>query len=170
MSLFRPFLDLVALPLKLRRRRRPRRHPENPRILVIRRNRMGDMIYTLPLLHALRRHFPQAHLTVACDPLGAPIAQACPAVNDVIVLEPGWNPWQAALKNAARLQDYDWVIAAKGGFDRRLAVLTRLTNGAIRIGFQRRRPHRLSAFYTDTVALPDRPREEHQIDTLLRLL
>src|SRR5476651_615136 len=169
MSLFRPFLDLVALPLKLRRRRRPRRHPENPRILVIRRNRMGDMIYTLPLLHALRRHFPQAHLTVACDPLGAPIAQACPAVNDVIVLEPGWNPWQAALKNAARLQDYDWVIAAKGGFDRRLAVLTRLTNAAIRIGFERR-ADRPSAYYTDPVALPGDPHEEHQIETLLRLL
>jgi ADP-heptose:LPS heptosyltransferase len=72
-------------------------------------------------------------------------------------------------KNAAQLQDYDWVIAAKGGFDRRLAVLTRLSNGAIRIGFERR-TDRPSAFYTDPVALPDNPNEEHQIDTLLRLL
>src|SRR5450755_2745810 len=111
MSLFRAFLDLVALPLKLRRRHQPRLHPTDPRILVIRRNRMGDMIYTLPLLHALRRHFPQAHLTVACDPLGAPIAHACESVDEYIVLDPGWNPWQAALKNAACLQDFDWVIA-----------------------------------------------------------
>jgi ADP-heptose:LPS heptosyltransferase len=169
MSLSRAFLDWVALPLKLRRRHQPRRNPDDPRILVIRRNRMGDMIYTLPLLHALRRHFPHAHLTVACDPLGAPIAQACPAVNDVIVLEPGWNPWQAAFKNAAHLQDYDWVVAAKGGFDRRLAVLTRLTNAAIRIGFERR-ADRPSAYYTDPVALPGEPQEEHQVDTLLRLL
>ena len=169
MSLSRACLDLAALPLKLRRQHQPRRHPDDPRILVIRRNRMGDMIYTLPLLHALRRHFPQAHLTVACDPLGAPIAQACPAVNDVIVLEPGWNPWQAAFKNAARLQNYDWVIAAKGGFDRRLAVLTRLTNAAIRIGFERP-ADRPSAYYTDPVALPGEPHEEHQVDTLLRLL
>jgi ADP-heptose:LPS heptosyltransferase len=169
MSLSRAVLDLVALPLKLRRHHPPRRHPDDPRILVIRRNRMGDMIYTLPLLHALRRHFPKAHVTVACDPLGAPIAQACPAVNHVIVLEPGWNPWQAALKNAARLQNYDWVIAVKGGFDRRLAVLTRLTNAAIRIGFERR-ADRPSACYTDPVALPGDPNEEHQIDTLLRLL
>ena len=169
MSLSRAVLDLAALPLKLRRRHRPRRSPSDPRILVIRRNRMGDMIYTLPLLHALRRHYPQAQVTVACDPPGAPIAQACPAVNDVIVLEPGWNPWLAALKNAARLQDYDWVLAAKGGFDRRLAVLTRLTNAAMRIGFERR-ADRPSAYYTDPVALPGDPHEEHQIDTLLRLL
>jgi ADP-heptose:LPS heptosyltransferase len=169
MSLSRAILDLVALPLKLGRRHQPRRSPSDPRILVIRRNRMGDMIYTLPIFHALRRHFPRAHLTVACDPLGAPIAEACPAVDEVIVLEPGWNPWQAALKNAARLQDYDWVIAAKGGFDRRLAVLTRLTNGAIRIGFARH-ADRSSAYFTDPVALPDEPQEEHQIETLLRLL
>src|SRR5260221_2660478 len=117
MSLSHVFLDLAPLPLKLRRHPQPRRHPADPRILVIRRNRMGDMIYTLPLLHALRRHYPQAHLTVACDPLGAPIAQACAAVDEVIMLEPGWNPWQAALINASQLQDYDLVIAAKGGFD-----------------------------------------------------
>jgi ADP-heptose:LPS heptosyltransferase len=163
------FLDLVALPLKLRRRHEPRRSPSDPRILVIRRNRMGDMIYTLPLLHSLRRHFPKAHLTVACDPLGASIARACEAVNDVIVLETSWNPWQAALKNAAHLQDYDWAIAAKGGFDRRVALLTRLTNAAVRIGFERR-ADRPSAYYTEPVALPDKPHEEHQIDTLLRLL
>jgi len=127
------------------------------------------MIYTLPLLHALRRHYPNAHLAVACDPSGAPVAQACAAVNEVIVLKPGWNRWIASWKNATGLQDYDWVIAAKGGRDRRLAVLSRLTNAAIRIGFARR-TGRPSACYTDPVALPAKPNEEHQIETLLRLL
>jgi heptosyltransferase-3 len=169
MSFTRAVLDLLAQPLKLRRRHAPRRSPNDPRILVIRRNRMGDMIYTLPLLHALRRHFPQSHITVACDPRGAAIAEACEAVDEVIMLDPGWNPWQAAFQNAAALQDYDWVIAAKGGFDRRLAFLTRLTNAAIRIGFERR-ADRPSNYFTEPVALPVEPHEEHQIDTLLRLL
>src|SRR5471032_1367050 len=102
MSFFRTILDLAALPLKLRRRHQPRLHPVDPRILVIRRNRLGDMIYTLPLLHALRRHFPAAHLTVACDPVATPIAQACEAVNDVIVLEQSWSRWLAVFQNAAR--------------------------------------------------------------------
>jgi heptosyltransferase-3 len=169
MSLFRVLIGLIATPLLVRRRLPSRRSPADPRILVIRRNRMGDMIYTLPLVHALRRHFPTSVLTVACDPLGAPIARACPAVDHVIVLDAGWNPWQAALKNGARLQNYDWVIAAKGGFDRRLALLSRLTNAAIRIGFERR-PKQRSRYYTDPVALPAEPNEEHQIDTILRLL
>jgi ADP-heptose:LPS heptosyltransferase len=169
-SPFRIVVGLVGRSLKLRRRRRPRKHPTDPYILVIRRNRMGDMIYTLPLLHALRRHFPKCHLTVACDLPGAPIAEACEAVDHVIVLTKGWNPWQAAIRNAAELQDYDWVIAAKGGFDRRLAVLTRLTNAAIRIGFERPpRPGRTSGYFTHPVPLPDKP-DEHQIETLFRLL
>jgi len=167
MSLSRAFLNLVAFPLRLGRRHYPQVHTKAPRILVIRRNRLGDMIYTLPLVHALRTQFPQAHLAVACDPPGAPIARACAVVDNVVVLASGWNPWQAALKNSARLQDYDWVIAVKGGFDRRLAVLTRLTNAAVRIGFE---DSSSSSFYTDPVPLPDRPHEEHQIETVLRLL
>ena len=158
--------NLIAGPLRLFGKRSA--GDGTPRILVIRRNRMGDMIYTLPLLHALRRHYPQAHLAVACDPAGAPIARACDAVNEVIVLQKSWVPGLAVLKNAAQLQGFDWVIAAKGGFDRRLATLSRLTNATLRIGFARNQNNASS--YTDPVALPENPFDEHQIETLLRLL
>jgi ADP-heptose:LPS heptosyltransferase len=169
MSLYGKILNLTAMPLRLRRKLRPRLHATDPRILVIRRNRMGDMIYTLPLLHALRRHFPEGHITVACDPLGAPIASSCAAVNEVLLLETSWNPWVAAVINASHLQNYDWVLAAKGGFDRRLAVMTRLTNAAVRIGFEKKIGAK-SPHYTDPVPLPPAQHEEHQVDTLLRLL
>ena len=126
------------------------------------------MIYTLPLLHAIRRHHSNAHITVACDAAGAPIAQTCDAVNEVIVLQRGGIPGLTFLKNAARLQNFDWVIAAKGGFDRRLARLTRLTNAAVRIGFVQ--DVNTPSVFTDPVALPEDPFNEHQIETLLRLL
>src|ERR1700761_3741330 len=113
MILSRPVIHMLARSLRLRSRYQPRAAATDPRILVIRRNRMGDMIYALPLLHALRRHFANAHITVACDPAGELIARCCGAVDEVIVLKPGWNPWQATLKNAAALQGHDWVVAAK---------------------------------------------------------
>ena len=167
MNLPRSILNLAAR--SLRKHRRPELHPENPRILVIRRNRMGDMICTLPLLHALRKRFPTSRLTVACDPPGAPLARACGAVNEVIVLKTSWNRWASVFQNAARFQNNDWVIAAKGGFDRRLATLTRLTNAERRIGFESGM-NLDSAYYTDPVAPPDDPNTEHQIETMLRLL
>jgi heptosyltransferase-3 len=161
-------INLAASMLQRYGTHQPRENPPDPRILVIRRNRMGDMIYTLPLLHELRRQYPNAYLGVACDPPGAAIAQACDAVNEVIVLQRGGISPLTLLRNAVRLQNFDWVIAAKGGFDRRLETLSRLTNAARRIGFvpEPNRP----TLYTDRVALPADPINEHQIETLLRLL
>jgi heptosyltransferase-3 len=167
MSLSRPLLDLASR--LLRKKDRSKLPLENRRILVIRRNRMGDMICALPLLHALRKNDPAALLTVACDPPGAPIAQACKAADEVVVLRTGWNRWISALQNAAQFQDYDCVIAAKGGFDHRLATLARLTNAPRRIGFESD-TNQGFAYYTDPVALPGDPHAEHQIETMLRLL
>jgi ADP-heptose:LPS heptosyltransferase len=163
------FISAYATILRAWKRRRPappRSIESKPRILCFTRPGISDLIDTLPVLHALRRHYPQAHLTVACDRPNAPVAQACPAVDDVIALESGWNPWPAAFKNAARLQDHDWVIAAVADFDRRTALLT---HASVRIGFERR-TDRPSTYYTDPVALPKDPNEEHQVNTLLRLL
>jgi ADP-heptose:LPS heptosyltransferase len=117
------------------------------------------------LLHALRRHYPQAHITVACDPPGEPIASACEAVNEVFVLKRGWF---ALWKNARRLQNFDWVIAAKGGFDKRLMTLAWLTHAKVRAGFVRKPGE--TSLYTDPVAPPENPFDEHQIEMLLRLL
>jgi ADP-heptose:LPS heptosyltransferase len=166
MSLLRLPLALTALALRFYRTRPSRRSPADPRILVIRRNRLGDMLCTLPLLRLIRRHYGQAHLTVACDPPGAEVARACEAVDEVIVLETGWDGAPAFFRNARRLQDFDWVVVAKGGFDRRLAGLARLTNAAVRVGFS---PERVSPYFTDTIELAEIPQLEHQTETILRL-
>lgn len=142
--------------------------PDLKRLLVIRRNRMGDMICTTPLLHALRLRFPQARIDVACDREGAPIAQSCGAVNTVRILGRGWF---GAAVNAMRLRGYDAVIAVKGGFDKRLATLARMTDAPVRIGFESTHTaatHR-SRYYTHPVA-PASVAGEHQIETCLRLL
>ncbi len=137
------------------------------RVLVIRRNRMGDMICTLPLLYALRRAFPEAHLAVACDARGLPIAQVCPAVNEAILLQGGWNRWLAVIGNARRLRGYDLVIAAKVGFDRRLATLARLTDAPRRIGYENAET---SSYYTHPVPIPPALEATHQIEATLGLL
>ncbi len=129
------FARALAASLRLAQRRSPRAVCDDPRILIIRRNRMGDMICTLPLIRALRRHYPKARVTIACDAAGVPIAQACSAIDHVIPLERGWYLWTMPLQRPHEWQDFDWVIAAKAGFDRRLAALARLSNAARRIGF-----------------------------------
>jgi len=125
------------------------------------------MICTLPLLRALRRQYPAARLTVACDAAGVPIAQACSAVDKVIPLERGWYLWTMPLQRPQQWQDFDWVIAAKAGFDRRLASLARLSNAARRIGYGNADA---ADFYTDPVPVPADLWNVHQVEATLRLL
>jgi ADP-heptose:LPS heptosyltransferase len=173
------FVSLIGNLLRKKFKRSPG-WGETPSILVIRRNRLGDMICTLPLIENLRGKFPKAKITVACDAIGAPIARACPLVDEVVVLRTasGLRRWTALIRDAAGLQDFDWVIAVKGGFDMRLACLARWTNAPVRIGFGRppepgetpRRPNDPDPFFTDILELPPNLYDEHQVDTQLRLL
>jgi heptosyltransferase-3 len=167
----RPLLDrITGLPLRLARHHRPRVACEDPRILVIRRNRMGDMLCTLPLLRVLRIHFPAAQISVACDEPGAPIAKACTAVDRVILLNTTWTRRMPPVFNAVHLQNHDWVIVTKGGFDRRLARLAPLTHAAVTVGFEDAAPGH-SDFYTHPVVLPlEAALNQHQIETQFRLL
>ena len=138
------------------------------RILVIRRNRMGDMICTLPLLNALRQRFPAAYLRVVCDALGEPVARASGAVDDVHVLKKGLNRWHMALRNVSALRGFDLAIGVKGGFDKVLAAMVRLSGARSRIGFQAVEAGSRSFFYTHPLPLP--PPGEHQVETCARLL
>lgn len=158
---------LMGGPLRLLRLRRPRAVCEDPRILVIRRNRMGDMLCTLPLLRALRARFPAARIVVACDAEGEPIARACSAVNEIIPLRRGTKLWLAPWRYLFRWQQFDWVIAAKAGFDSRLARLARLTHAARRIGYE---DTTRSEYYTDPVPIPADILLLHQIEATLGLL
>lgn len=58
-----------------------------PRILVIRGGAMGDFILTLPVLAALRAHFPQARLTVLGYPHIAQLALAGGLADEVRPIE-----------------------------------------------------------------------------------
>ncbi|MBI3715416.1 MAG: hypothetical protein HY255_05435 [Betaproteobacteria bacterium] len=47
------------------------REPEG--LLVIRRDNIGDLVCTTPLLAALRTHFPQARIEVLANSYNAPV-------------------------------------------------------------------------------------------------
>ncbi len=139
------------------------------RILVIRRNRMGDMICTVPLLRALRHSLPGAHIKVACDSGGYSIAQSCGAADEVYLLKAGLNRWHTRSRNQRALRGFDLVIAVKGGFDRLLASMAKASRARWRVGFEQSDRSKKPRFYSHALPLPS-PGREHQIETCLRLL
>jgi heptosyltransferase-3 len=138
------------------------------RALVIRRNRMGDMICTLPLLHALRDALPpEARLNVLTEQAGSPIAQACGVADEVIVLKRGSARWQPLVLSMGVFRGYDLVIAVKGGYGRLIARMSWLSRAPYRIGYLGPENQGKRA-YTHRLQMPSEP--EHQVETCNRLL
>jgi lipopolysaccharide heptosyltransferase II len=61
-------------------------HPR-PRILIVQPSRMGDVIFTLPAVTALRKKYPNAWIGWMVDERCAPLVEGCPAIDEVIVFD-----------------------------------------------------------------------------------
>lgn len=93
------------------------------RILVIRRDNIGDLVCTTPLLSALRQHYPQAHIAALVNSYNAPVLAGNPDLDEVCVYrkakhrEPGesklavwWQTFQ--LVRRLRREGFDLAIVA----------------------------------------------------------
>lgn len=60
---------------------------ETERILVAQLTRMGDVLQTSPLIRAIRRRHPNAHITAMVRRMGKAIAECNPDINEIIVYE-----------------------------------------------------------------------------------
>ena len=79
------------------------------RILILRYDRIGDMIITTPILRALKRHNPQLALAVLASKSNAEILRANSYVDEVYVFPPGWMSIVKLLRQLRR-QDFDVVL------------------------------------------------------------
>lgn len=97
-----------------------------PRLLVIRRDNIGDLICTTPLLHALRRQLPKARIECLVTRYNQAVLQNHPDIDALHAYtkakhrQPGESVaglyWQR-LRTVAylRRQRFDWVILPGGG-------------------------------------------------------
>ncbi len=58
------------------------------RVLVVRPDRLGDVLLSTPVFEALKRHYPASHLTVMVRPAIAPLLRGSPFVDEVMTYEP----------------------------------------------------------------------------------
>lgn len=101
-SAFRRFADWLASPwaavllgepfFRLSGRRQgktPMVLSEMQRVLVVRLDRMGDVVLTSPFLRELRRNLPKAWITLIVNPGVYNLVELCPYVNEILTFE--WN-------------------------------------------------------------------------------
>lgn len=109
------------------------------KILLVRLRLIGDVVLTTPVIAALRRHFPTAHLAYLVEPDAAPVVRANPHLDDVIVAAPRRSSSlrrlraDLALARRLRREHFDIAIDLHGG--PRSAWLTLASGAAMRIGY-----------------------------------
>jgi ADP-heptose:LPS heptosyltransferase len=123
---------------------------------------IGDVVLTTPAVKALRRAHPAASLTYLVEPQAAPVVQANPHLDTVIVapLLSGLARWRAdvALGLRLRRERFDMVIDFHGG--PRSSWLALATGAPQRIGYA---VAGRGWMYTRQVARPRGHRERHSV-------
>jgi lipopolysaccharide heptosyltransferase II len=108
------------------------------KILLIRLRLIGDVVFTTPLVRALKRRFPDAHLTYLVEPEALAVIRENPHLDEVIVAprRAGVARITDDLRLARRLrrERYDIAIDLHGG--PRSAWLAWLSRAPTRIGYQ----------------------------------
>jgi len=107
------------------------------RILLVRLRPIGDVVFTTPLISALRRQHPDARLTYLVEAPAAPVLRENPDIDDLRILPKSRGLSRVAedLSIAARLHAdrFDLAIDLHGG--PRSAWLTWASRARTRIGY-----------------------------------
>ena len=148
------------------------------RILLVKLSSIGDVVHTLPALAALRKRYPDAHLSWLVDEAASDLLCSHPMLNEVIIyprrrfgkLSGNLRQWPRLIKEARsfishlRSKSYDVVIDFQGLL--KSGILTGLSRGACKLGFAGGREGS-SIFLTDK--LPHYDPDEHAVFRYLRL-
>jgi lipopolysaccharide heptosyltransferase I len=117
-------------------------------ILIVKLSAIGDVIQTLPMLEALKRQYPRAHIDWVVEEDASSLLLNHPRVNRVIisrrkswlkkVLKPEefWKTLRdiSRFVRELRSRHYDWIIDNHGIFKSGLVML--LSRGRRKVGFQ----------------------------------
>ncbi|GHD71105.1 glycosyltransferase family 9 protein [Vogesella fluminis] len=144
------------------------------KILVIRRDNIGDLVLTTPLLASLRRAYPAAHIAALVNTYNQAVLAHCPDIDALHVYEkakhlPGsklaiwWRTLKLVL--ALKRQRFDVVILAGNGYSRQAAKFARLVGARKIVGYAPAH----GAHVLDHVVTAD-PARHHHAEVTHRLL
>lgn len=120
------------------------------RILLLRMDRIGDMIVSTPAIHAIRRRFPEAELHVVASRSNAQILRGNP---DVDAVHPYSRGGLLALVRTLARKKWDVVADLNTGPSLTSGLLARLLPAGVRVSFEK---EHAASFYNARLAPNDR--------------
>jgi ADP-heptose:LPS heptosyltransferase len=142
---------------------------------VIRRDNIGDLVCTTPLLAALRARYPEARIEALVNSYNAPVLEGNPDVDAVYSYTKlkhraanqsriGILAERLRMLGRLRRQPFDYVVLAKAGYDRQGLTLARQLRRQHVVGFARADERHIS------VPVPALPYSElHEVQVLALL-
>lgn len=142
--------------------------PQPKRILLIRLDRIGDVVLSLPVAQALRQAYPHAFIAMMVRAECADVVRGHPAVDDVILYKKEHShrsPWKSA-RFAWRLRSHGFDTALVLHPSNRSHWIPWLAGIPVRIGYARKSPWLL------THRVPHRKQEgaKHEAEYTFELL
>ncbi len=117
------------------------------KVLIVRRDNIGDLICTTPLFEAIRRQYPDAYIAALVNSYNAPAIQGNPHLDAIFAYTKGKHAdgesvlgayWRRAkLLWQLRRMRFDYVILATSGFASRALKLARTIKPLHIVGFVR---------------------------------
>ena len=141
------------------------------RILMIRTDRLGDVLLNLPVLAALRQVHPSAHIAMMARPELTELLEGLPLIDELLAYQddPHRSWWGKARALARRLRPgrFDVVIVSNPRKEFHVAAF--LAGIPTRVGYDRKWGWMLTHRLNDAKALGERHEVEYNLD-LVRAL
>ena len=139
-----------------------------PRVLISRLSHIGDCILAIPMLNAIREHYPKAFIAWAVERPSAPLLDGHESLDELVVLKRGWLQSPKTVWNLRRrLRKLRFEFSVDPQCLTKSSVVAWLSGARTRIGFGGEDGRELSPWLNNRLV----PRtQQHMVDRGLELL
>jgi len=138
-------------------------------ILLVRLRLIGDVVFTTPVIRAIKRAWPDARLTYLVERSAHPVVEDNPHLDEVLAIDHtrGWRRLRDDLRlaGALRRRHFDVAVDLHGG--PRSAWLTWMSRARLRVGYD---VAGRAWMYSRTVHRPRELRPRHSVENQWDLL
>jgi heptosyltransferase I len=137
------------------------------RVCIVMMSAVGDAVHALPVVNAIKRHHPAAHITWVLQPGPAMLVRGHRSVDDIVLFDrTRGNRAFLDVRRELAGRRFDLVIDLQVYF--KAGIVTALTRAQVKLGFDRDRARDLNWLFT-THKIPPHP-PQHVQDQYLEFL
>ncbi|TBR18305.1 lipopolysaccharide heptosyltransferase II [bacterium] len=138
------------------------------RILVVRTDRIGDVLLSTPVFKALRKNYPDVFMSVMVSPYAKEVVEGNPYIDEVIIYDKDnkHRSWRRSIKFARRLKKRDFDLTLILHPTNRVHIVTFLAGIPRRIGYNRK----LGFLLTEKIKHMKQYGQKHETEYVLEML